>query len=96
MSAIITEDPERRIRAGKHARVLLEDQGFKALMSELKAESLVAFVDSTSGDAEKREEIYRDMQAIGRIEARLKALADGAAVDERKIKAAEKAEAGKK
>lgn len=90
MSKIITEDPERRIRAGKRAHALLTDPDFTAILAELKAESLIAFVDSTSGDAVKREEIYRDMQAVGRIEVRLQALADGAAVDQRKLDASDK------
>lgn len=69
---------EATIRMAGVAAALLANQGFREILRTLKNDTIVGWANSASPDATVREDHYRDVQAIGRLEARLRALIDAA------------------
>jgi len=82
-------DAEKTVSTlAEFAKTLQNSEGFKQIMRFLKTENLKDWANTNSGDADKREELYRDIQALGRFETRLQQIIDGAAIDQRKSDAA--------
>jgi hypothetical protein len=73
-----------REQIGALARQLRTDATFADIVKAMKATIITAWANSASGDAGRREELYRDVQAIGRLEIALQAAADSLTLDERK------------
>lgn len=65
---------------------LKNDERFKEIVKALKAETLRDWAGTSSADMSRREELWRDIQAIGRVENRLQALVDNTKIAERKAK----------
>jgi hypothetical protein len=68
----------------RKAQGLLSDADFMALLATLKNDTLREWANTPSADMTRREEHYRDIQALGRLENRLKALVDNLKVDAKK------------
>lgn len=68
------------------ARELRTNESFKHLIAALKEKALYDFANSTSGEGARREEIYRDLQAVGRLEASIEAFITQSEMDKRKRK----------
>jgi hypothetical protein len=65
------------IELARHARNLLQDETLQLVFRQLRDDSTKLWQTSSPGNADLREEAYADIRALGRIEARLKSLADG-------------------
>lgn len=61
---------------------LAVDDGFKELLRVLKADVLQKWANEP--DAVKRESLYHDIQAVGRLEAKVQVLAEDRQIDQRK------------
>ncbi len=82
----MTEEALRR-----RAKELAADEGFRAILKRLKERAIREWANTSSADEKRREELYRDIQAVGRLENDLLALMSDAAIDARKAdKAARK------
>lgn len=68
------------------ARELRTNESFKHLLAALKQEAVYEFANSASGEAARREEIYRDLQAVGRLEASIERFISQSDMDKRKRK----------
>lgn len=75
-------------RIQSRASQIREDEDFKAIIAQLKHRSIRKWSDSK--DTNSRESAWYDLQAVGRLENYLKALADGKTLDDRKDAAKEK------
>jgi hypothetical protein len=74
----------RRQRMATKAGILLADDDFKQIIAELKKRALAQWANTASGESEAREELYRDVQAVGRLEALLSELVQGRRFEDRK------------
>jgi hypothetical protein len=68
----------------RRARELLSDEVFKLILNDLKNRTIKDWASTDPSAQTKREEHWRDLQAIGRLETHLKAIVDSAKMDERK------------
>lgn len=69
---------------GALARQLQNSAAWKEIVAAMKAEKLYNWANSKSDDETGRELLYRDVQAIGRLEAAVQSAADNLTMDERK------------
>jgi hypothetical protein len=67
-------DPEfaRKKLLASVARELLDSEGFREIIKDLKEDAIRRWNESQSAD--KREDCWRDLQAVGRLENHLKSL----------------------
>lgn len=72
------------------ATSLKTNPAWQGLLAALKAVALRDWANTQSGEADKREGLYRDIQAIGRLEAAVQAVSDNAEIEARKEAAATK------
>ncbi len=72
----------------QYAGGLLKQDGFGEVMRLLKAETIRDWANTAATDTATREAFYADIQALGRLETRLKALTDDKKIDDRKADAA--------
>jgi hypothetical protein len=72
----------------RKARELLSDETFRLILNDLKNRTLKDWANTAPGEQTKREEHWRDLQAVARLETHLQALVDGAKLDLRKADAA--------
>lgn len=70
---------------GELAKQLRENEAFKAILAAMKANTLREWANTASGAADEREALFRDIQAIGRLEAAIQAAADNVTMDARKV-----------
>lgn len=61
---------------------LATDDGFRELVRTMKGDIVRAW--GNQPDAEKREELYRDLHAVARLEAKVQTLAEALTIDNRK------------
>lgn len=71
------------------AQRLLNDHGFGAILRTLKNDTLIAWANTDPAATAAREAHWHDIQAIGRIEGRLKAIVQSKTLDDRKAARAE-------
>lgn len=71
-----------------YAKGLRSQEGFLEIMRLLKAETIRDWANTDAADSAGREARYADIQALGRLESRLQALVDDAAISKRKDEAA--------
>jgi hypothetical protein len=77
-----------REQIGGLARQLQTSPAFKAIVAAMKANIITTWANEP--DEQKRELLYRDVQAVGRLEAALQAAAQNLTMDERKAETAAK------
>jgi len=53
------------------------DEGFKAVMSEIREDALSAFVNSAAGDTATREEAHALLRALSKVDGKLRAWTGG-------------------
>lgn len=84
----MSDKAETVANIAEFAKSLQNSEGFKQIMRSMKTETLKEWANTASSDEGKREELYRDIQAVGRFETRLQQIIDGAKIDQRKSDAA--------
>lgn len=72
---------------GEYASAALQAPPFLDILKKLKADALRDWANTDSAAQDKREELYRDIQAIGRLENTMRALADAVLMEQRKADA---------
>jgi hypothetical protein len=78
-------DPEfaRKKLLASVARELLDSEGFREIIKDLKEDAIRRWNESQSAD--KREDCWRDLQAVGRLENHLKTLGPAYRAEVQKI-----------
>lgn len=79
--------PTERAMA-EFASAALQAPPFLDILKKLKADALRDWANTDSAAQEKREELYRDIRAVARLENTMRALADAATMEARKADAA--------
>jgi hypothetical protein len=82
------EEFARLKRLGSYAMQLLGEETFRDILADLKNEVIRAWAEALT--PEKREECWRDLQAVGRLENALKAIGQSYRAEAQKIANAEK------
>jgi hypothetical protein len=72
----------------RRAKELQADEGFKAIVKALKERAIFEWANTPSHADGKREELYRDVQAVGRLENVLSELISGDKFNARKAEKA--------
>jgi hypothetical protein len=67
-------DFDRIARLGGYADALRNDENFKDVLRGLKDDAIRGWADSKSTD--QREDFWRDLQAVGRLENKLRTLGE--------------------
>jgi hypothetical protein len=68
------------------AEHLLRDEGFQAMMEELRSVELSRFAMSAASEANVREDAYHQLRALEKIEAYLEGLSAQKLIDEKRLK----------
>jgi hypothetical protein len=68
------------------AEHLLRDEGFQAMMEELRSVELSRFAMSAASEANVREDAYYQLRALEKIEAYLEGLSAQKLIDEKRLK----------
>lgn len=68
----------------RRAAALLKDDDFRSILTLMKATAIQQWANTSSPDGQRREELYRDVIAVDRIEKTLQILVDGVKMDQRK------------
>ncbi len=68
------------------AENLLRDEGFQAMMEELRSVEINKFAMSEFGDSLVRENAYHQLRALEKIEAYLEGLSAQKLIDEKRLK----------
>lgn len=66
------QDFARKKLLASVARELLDNDGFREIIKDLKEDAIIRWRDAQSAD--EREDCWRDLQAVGRLENHLKSL----------------------
>lgn len=74
----------------RRAKELAADQGFKQILKLLKERSIYQWANTSSADHDRREELYRDIQAVGRLEHLIAEVISSENMDARKVERAAK------
>lgn len=74
----------------QHAKRLLNDDGLKRVLKVIKEQAFAEWCHSSEAAVDYREQRHALFRGIGRLESQIKALADGARLDERKAEAAKR------
>lgn len=68
----------------RRARELAVDPGFKSIVKLLKERAIAEWANTPSASYDRREELYRDIQAVGRLENLLVDVISSETLDARK------------
>jgi hypothetical protein len=80
----------------KYATDLSDSANFQEMLRLVKADIIKEWANTETPDGAKRENLYFELQAIGRFETKLKSLVDDKVISERKAAAERLRTAGPK
>jgi hypothetical protein len=86
--ALTPRDFDRIKRLGGYATALLADETFREILADLKNDAIRTWADALT--PEKREDCWRDLRAIGRLENALKAFGQEYRAEAQKLETAER------